>query len=348
MSSGRTLTTNSAGVWKEIASSSFVDQAIWWLNGFWGELEELESKRQSDFDGEDTLGKDSNGNPKEPAEIVWDAVHLMLELRNDGQKKLYGKKTADLIEGCDLDEMQSHVFLEKSGRTMTAMALRKKLKALDIDNNKKMCLLEWLAATYNKDMMHVVNAPQGEIDQAKLDAAKAEMKAADDALATAVAERAEADAAAHAAKVAKEASEAAQKELEEALAALHEEEEKIATKRNKLQATIDGEGGAVKKNKAKNELAQMEAEDPLPLRRAKITQAAAVKKAKKATKAASEAKEHADKQAAEAAAAQEQAEALFRAAEEALKDLMKGGGVSNGKIWWMQRELAEKKKYMPK
>lgn len=342
------MTTNSAVQWAEIASGTFQSQAIWWLNGFWGEMEELEQKRQATTDGEDKLAFYENGDRKEPAEIVWDAVHLMIELKNKGQKKLYGKKTAQLEEGCDLDELESHVFLEKMGRTMTAMALRKKLKELDIDNNKKMCLLEWLAATYNKDCKHVVDAPQGEIDQVKLDAAKAEMAKASEALDKAVAERAEADAAAKAAADAKSAAEAAQHELEEALAALKAEEEKIEARRQKLQATIDGEGGVVTKNKARNELAQLEAEDPLPLRRAKITQQAAVKKADKATKAASEAKDHADKQAAEAAAAQAEAEQLFQAAEEALKDLMKGGGVSNGKIWWMQRELAEKKKFMPK
>lgn len=42
-----------------------------------------------------------------------------------------------------------------------------------------------------------------------------------------------------------------------------------------------GVGGLVQQNKAKNELAQHMAEDPLPLRRAKITLEAALKKAEK-------------------------------------------------------------------
>lgn len=41
------------------------------------------------------------------------------------------------------------------------------------------------------------------------------------------------------------------------------------------------EGGVVQQNKAKNELAQHLAEDPLPLRKAKITLEAALKKAEK-------------------------------------------------------------------
>ena len=70
------------------------------------------------------------------------------------------------------------------------------------------------------------------------------------------------------------------------------------------------EGGVVARNKAANEvlrfqkqpslgfqLAQLKAEDPLPLRRAKLNQEAAAKKSEKAT-----AKAKADEEAAEAAA----------------------------------------------
>lgn len=49
------------------------------------------------------------------------------------------------------------------------------------------------------------------------------------------------------------------------------------------------EGTLVQKNKAVQELAQLKAEDPLPLRKAKITQDAAVRKAEKAAKALEEA-----------------------------------------------------------
>jgi len=42
--------------------------------------------------------------------------------------------------------------------------------------------------------------------------------------------------------------------------------------------------GVVKRNRAKAELAQLKCTDPLPLRKAKITQAAAVKKAEKRRK----------------------------------------------------------------
>jgi len=48
--------------------------------------------------------------------------------------------------------------------------------------------------------------------------------------------------------------------------------------------------GLVTRNKAKAELAQHLSSDPLPLRRAKITQEAAVKKADRATQAAADAR----------------------------------------------------------
>ena len=59
------------------------------------------------------------------------------------------------------------------------------------------------------------------------------------------------------------------------------------------------EGGGVAALRAKNELAQHLEEDPLPLRRAKITQEAAVKKADKAAQAAAAALEVAAKSRAE-------------------------------------------------
>merc|ERR1711988_1770131 len=78
--------------------------------------------------------------------------------------------------------------------------------------------------------------------------------------------------------------EAAQEELEAAAAELKAQEEAYENKKQELQTK--GEGSGVGAMRARNELAQLLAEDPLPLRRAKITQEAALKKAEKATNAA--------------------------------------------------------------
>ncbi|MDP2435818.1 MAG: hypothetical protein Q8P67_08760 [archaeon] len=81
------------------------------------------------------------------------------------------------------------------------------------------------------------------------------------------------------------------------------------------------------KNKAANELAQLLAEDPLPLRKAKITVAAALRKAEKALG---------------------EAQAAFDAASAYLKEVQaRGGAGSDGSLWWMDRELTEQRKYLP-
>jgi len=105
----------------------------------------------------------------------------------------------------------------------------------------------------------------------------------------------------------------------------------------------------MKKGTAKNELAQLESEDPLPLRKAKITQGAALKKAEKAAKVAADEKDAADTAARNAAESKVAAEAAFAEAEKQLETLKrKGDGIAQGAIWWMERELLERRKYMPK
>merc|ERR1711862_580403 len=119
---------------------------------------------------------------------------------------------------------------------------------------------------------------------------------------------------------------------EELVEALYEEEriynEKIADAERR-----SGEGGVVSRNKAKNELEQLKAEDPLPLRRAKITQEAAIKKSEKTKKAAEET----------LADCQEK----FKEAQAYLTKVKASCGSAQGGIWWIERELHEAKKYMP-
>merc|ERR1712228_519503 len=111
----------------------------------------------------------------------------------------------------------------------------------------------------------------------------------------------------------------------------------------------DGRLSQMKVNTAKNELAQVEGEDPLPLRKAKLTQKAALKKSKKLLKMVQkeEKKCQAAKDAADTAATAAQ-EALT-AAKDALRELKeKGDGVAHGNIWWMEKELEEREKFMPR
>merc|ERR1712063_14507 len=121
-----------------------------------------------------------------------------------------------------------------------------------------------------------------------------------------------------AAKQAEVDAQAAQKELEAALAELKKEEDAFNAKKSELERKGNDESiGLVTRNKAKNELAQLLAEDPLPLKRAKITQEAAVRKADKATQQAASARQAAEASAAASSKARAQAESAQAEASQA-------------------------------
>jgi len=131
----------------------------------------------------------------------------------------------------------------------------------------------------------------------------------------------------------------------------------------------------MKQAKAKNELAQLKGEDPLPLRRAKITQEAALRKVQKQRKLAEDAeteaaakkkaledaeraleataRQLAQKEAAlqvavsELEAAYADLEAKMTEAMEMLAEAKKSGGVAYGALWWMGRELFEADSRLP-
>jgi len=252
------------------------------------------------------------------------------------------------------------------------------------------------------------------------EAAKEAAKTADEATKKAQEATKTAEEAAKKAQEAEKAAEEAKKDEEEATAKqqeLQKAEDEVTSalndvkakeqakedKKKQLQHTIDT-AGLVAKNKAINELAQLEKEDDLPLRQAKITLEAAKRKAEKATKVATDAKnkaeatakaaedrkvaadnaakaaddakaaaeeamnaslkakEDADLAADEARKRKEAAEEAEAAADKAVEDCnakvaeaeaflaeqqKKAEGSGQGAIWWMNRDLEEKKKYMP-
>ena len=162
------------------------------------------------------------------------------------------------------------------------------------------------------------------------------------------------------AKEREEEAHAAKAELEAALAELHAQESAYEQKTQTLTKKSE-EGGVVSRNKAKNELAQHLGEDPLPLRKAKITQAAAVKKAERATlaaaeartaaaeatKRATEAKEECKRTKEAAEKALEEAKQKLKEAEDYLNEVKSRPGQAQGAIWWIERELHEAKAYVP-
>merc|ERR1712000_631022 len=109
---------------------------------------------------------------------------------------------------------------------------------------------------------------------------------------------------------------AAQDELEAALAEVKAQEDAYNSKTEDLKKKSET-GGVVSRNKAANELAQHLAEDPLPLRKAKITAEAAVKRSEKATQAAATARTNAEAAANNATQARAEAETAAKEATQA-------------------------------
>lgn len=338
---------------KELGQKPYAEQAKWFLNAFWEEVE-------------------SNKND------IWTYTHDMIELDEKNGK-----------EGSELEELIAHRFLEKRGETLTVREMRDLLRKIDIDSNKNLSLSEYLVFRYKaadpQALPDLVNSLQG--NKEAVAEAQRLLEAALAALAEASREADEArqaDAEAQAALRAAEAAEAeavaaenrcreleaplkaAEEEVRAAKAELQAQEEAYNSKKTELEDKSENGPGLVSRNKAKNELQQLLAEDPLPLRRAQTTTEAALRKAEKARapfKAATESAEkvradavaakqasdeaaaHAAQQRAEAEAAQAHAEASFREAEEYLEVAKKS--VPNGAIWWMEHELEEAKKFLP-
>jgi len=237
-------------------------------------------------------------------------------------------------EGNELDEFWAHKFLESFGETLTILELREKLKKIDLDVNGKMGLLEYLCFKYNKTVKQCVEAPQGGNEEL-LAAAQAKLNDVQTAL---IAQQA----ALEEQRVQEEKVKKAEAELRDAVAELKAQEDAYHAKIQALeQKANDASGTVVSRNKAANELAQVKGEDPLPLRKAKITQEASLRKVEKERKAAEVATLNLE-------AKVRELEKLFQEAEAQLKKLREMGGSSQGAIWWMTRELKEAQKYLPK
>jgi len=257
------------------------------------------------------------------AENLWNYVHKFadLDLQNHGA-------------GSSLDELNGHRFLEGLGETLTVLAMRDKLRTTgaigQTERPRTVPLTHYILFKYGVDWHILVNSAgdnseeiakaQALLDEVSYLFEEAERRAED-------ARREEAP------------FKAAQEEVDVALAEVKAQEDA----RNRLMEELTRKsqsGGVVQANKAKNEIAQLLAEDPLPLRRAKITLEAALKKAEKAR-----APFEAATRIAEAAA--EAARQKVEEAEAYLAEVKSRPGSPHGRIWWMERELHEKKKFMP-
>merc|ERR1712080_353206 len=163
--------------------------------------------------------------------------------------------------------------------------------------NKRMCMTEYLVYKYKKDGPKVVNSPQGGGDPDEFNRAKEAFNAARDDLTESI---------------------RLKDELSEAQKKLEKQEAEYNDKISKLEKKVsDKRLSATKIGTAKMQLEELKGQDPLPLRKAKLTTKAALKKSKQATKKAQKA---------------------FEGTKELFDNLKKQGGAANGAIWWMQRE----------
>eukprot|EP01087_Luapelamoeba_hula_P003899 TRINITY_DN1377_c0_g1_i1.p1 TRINITY_DN1377_c0_g1~~TRINITY_DN1377_c0_g1_i1.p1 ORF type:complete len:308 (-),score=64.45 TRINITY_DN1377_c0_g1_i1:35-838(-) len=229
---------------------------------------------------------------QQEAEKVWTYAQRYASLDSNG------------LDGSALDEFGAHRFLELNQETLTVVAYREHMRSIGIQQVKMVPLVQFLIFRYRVDWHELVNASQGD-NQAEI--AKAQELV-------------------NTARKSVQDAEVAQRELNAALAELKAQEDAYNNKTADLTAKSQT-GGAVSMNRAKAELSQHLAEDPLPLRRAKINTEAAVRKAARTLEAAN--------------AALGEAEAFL---EEVKRRPGEGGA---GAIWWIDRELHEARAYLP-
>jgi len=288
-------------LFKEVTKKPYIDQAKFYLNAFWKESQdELEN--------------------------IWKYAQKFIEL--DLQKKK---------EGCDLDEFNAHRFLEQVGETKRVVELRETLKAIDLDFNKRMALVEYLLFRYKQTIKELVTRPQGgdEKVQQQIKEAQSKLEQVQTALADLQTKLA-------AQQKAEEAVKKAEAEQRAAVAELKQQEETYQNTINTLETkSKDTNIGVVQRNKAAAELAQVKSEDPLPLRKAKISSEAALRKVEKERKAAEEATLQVE-------ASVRDMEAKVKETNDYLDELKKKGGIPYGSVWWMEREIKEAQKYLPK
>jgi len=386
----------------DLCTKTYKDQAVWFLNAFWEEFGQKE------------------------AENMWTRVHEMSEI---DEKKKEGTALDEMMAHRFLEKLHETMTVQSMRdklRSTGALA--------QTERPKNVPLAHYLIIHYSADWHELVNAPQGSkeeimraqkmLDEVQTAFRESEARAREAADALRKAKAAETEAvkreeqarrtAAEAKATAAEALKreeqarhtaaeaaaredelrAAKEELEAALRELKAQEDAYNNTTAELKRKSE-EGGQVSRNKAKNELAQHLGQDPLPLRRAKITQEAAVKKAERATSAAADARAKAEsaaeeaghaRSAAEAAAAEaerrriaaekaaEEAARARKAAEAAARESERARDAAeaaldearrkvaeaeayleeakkrlpHGSTWWLERELFEAKKYLPK
>eukprot|EP00020_Sapocribrum_chincoteaguense_P013430 CAMPEP_0170734838 /NCGR_PEP_ID=MMETSP0437-20130122/2795_1 /TAXON_ID=0 /ORGANISM="Sexangularia sp." /LENGTH=331 /DNA_ID=CAMNT_0011073161 /DNA_START=98 /DNA_END=1093 /DNA_ORIENTATION=+ len=299
----------------DISAKNYKDQAIWFINAW--------------------IGQDAT--MVDNCEEIWKIIKKFAELDLEGPTKKG-------VEGNELDSFLSARLLETLDSAMTALERKAAFAKIDLDSNGCISAIEYLLWKYEKDVGATVNAPQ-EADSEALEKAKAKMAAVQASL-DETRSKLEATAATVAKLKADEAELAtAEADLSAALAELKAQEDAYAAKIAEL--TDASSAGGVKGAKAANELAQLKEEDPLPLRKSKITQEAALRKVQKAKAAVEESRRQQEAAQAELDAAYVELQGKMAECEEELNQAAQKMTAGKGTIAWMKRELHEADFYLP-
>jgi len=108
-----------------VTKKNYADQAKFFLNAFWPEH-------------------------SDKAEEVW-GFWVKIVALDLGKGK----------EGNELDEFNAHRFLEQLKETKTVIEMRNSFKEIDLDNNKRMALIEYLVFKYKVSIKVLLSRPQG-------------------------------------------------------------------------------------------------------------------------------------------------------------------------------------------
>jgi len=315
---------------QNLTTKNYKDQVVWFLNAFWEDFAEKEAEQFWKYVHQLAkldLQKGKDGNAVD--ELV---QHRFLEFFNETQTVAEMRdnlrSTGAIVGNVKLIPI-THYLIFKYKIDWHVL-----VNAPQGDNRKEIeeaqQLLDQVQALFSeseakhreaKEALH--EAQQQETNaknrEAAAKASEAEAKAREAAAKASEAEAKSREADAKTkegeAKNREAESKAAQEELEAALRELHAQEKEFNDKTAELKAKSEDESiGLVTRNKAKAELSQHLASDPLPLRRSKINQEAAVKKADKATQAAADARAAAETASQAASKARAAAEADLKQA----------------------------------
>ena len=338
-----------------LCGKSYKEQAVWFLNCFWEDFAEKEAERiwqyvltNSELDLE--FHETGSGLDEMKAHVFLEKFDETLTVRamrdklratgaiGESERPKTVPLTHYLLYKYNVD-WRTLVDPSRQGDNKEEMEKAEKMlaevqAAFRESESKASAAREALVEAQNKENAAVAreNEAKAREDDAKAKEAEAKAKEAQARSDEKDAKESEAEAVAREndAREAEAPFKAAQEELQKALDDVKREEDEYNGKIADCERRST-QGGVVQQNKAKAELAQLKAEDPLPLRKAKITLEAAEKRAAKArapfeaaTKKAEDARAIASADAAKATAAanaasqaRESAEAAANAASQA-------------------------------